>query len=162
MKKDERQADLFDLPLPNPILCYDIAVKHQARGLSLLEIVFASFIFASLVTLLSGIWVLHARAQRQTGLMLVAGDLADLEMNRALATGYHDIQASTGSYSQTWETNGQVVTHEFTSQVSVFEIDETDSALQMRLVRVTVTYEEAGTQRGKHSLTLDSVLANEK
>lgn len=161
MEKDKRQADSFDLPVPNPILCYDIAVKYRARGLSLLEIIFASFIFASLVTLLSGIWVLHARAQRQTGLMLVASDLADLEMNRALAAGYHDLKGSTGQYSQTWETNGQTIDHNFISEVEVFEIDEVDSNLQMKLVRVTVAYEEAGSQKGKKSLTLDSVIANE-
>ena len=35
------------------------------------------------------------------------------------------------------------------------------SDLQMKLVRVTVAYEEAGSQKGKKSLTLDSVIANE-
>lgn len=136
-------------------------MKRREGGLSLLELIFAAFIFAGLVTLLSGIWVLHARAQRQTGLLLVAGDLADLEMNRALGQGFHDVTPFTGSYSQTWEANGQTIEHVFATNVEVFDLLNSSSPLPMKLVRVTVTYEDPQSNAGKKSFSVDSVLANE-
>lgn len=153
---------MFLVDLPIPILWYPITVNHRRRGLSLLEVVFAAFIFSSLVTMLSGIWVYHARAQRQTGLLLVASDLADLEMNRALALGYHDLTESSGDYEQVWETNGQLVTHRFQSQVEVQELlNDAGVPLNMKLVRVTLTYEAADTNAPKKSLVIDSVVSNE-
>lgn len=127
----------------------------------MLEVVFAAFIFSSLVTMLSGIWVYHARAQRQTGLLLVASDLADMEMNRALALGYHNLTESSGDYEQIWETNGQTIVHKFQSHVQVQELLDGGVPINMKLVRVTLTYEAPDTKAPKKSLTIDSVVSNE-
>ncbi len=137
-------------------------MNYRRRGLSLLEVVFAAFIFSSLVTMLSGMWVYHARAQRQTGLLLVASDLADMEMNRALALGFHDLSDSSEEYEQTWETNGQLIVHKFQSQIQVQQLQGNDGITNnLKLVRVTITYEEPDSTFEKKSLTVDSLVANE-
>lgn len=134
-------------------------MKGHQSGLSLLEVVFAAFIFSTLITLLSGIWVFHARAQRQTGLTLVAADLADLEMNRALARAYHDQANSETSYSQTWQLDGQEITHKFDSFVQVEQMETPEGvAMPMKHVRVTVFYEDPESDRGRKSIVLNSVV----
>ena len=137
------------------------SVRPRARrGVTLLEIVFASFIFAGLVTVLSGIWVMHARAQRQTGQYLVAADLADMEMSRALAQGYNDIVPSGNTYIQKWTVRGQVIEHVFTCKVDVILL-ETESAedVPMKQIRVTVSYPEG--ESDKKSYVIESVIGND-
>lgn len=133
--------------------------KPYTAGLTLLEIIFASFIFSGLVTVLGSIWVMHARAQAQTGQLLVAGDLADLEMSQALAMGYHSVAPSTGSYTQVWEAYGQQVEHVFGSEVQVIQLENSSGTpIPMKLVRVTVTYPQGEHQK---SFSIDSVIADE-
>ena len=136
-------------------------VRHPlVRGVTLLEIVFASFIFSGLVTVLSGMWVMHARAQRQTGQYLVAADLADLEMSRALGQGYYDIVPSSATYTQEWTVRGQTVKHVYTSKVDVILLEkESSEDLAMKQIRVTVSYPDGAT--AKKSFVIESVIGDD-
>ena len=136
-------------------------MRKSGLGLSLLEVVFASFLFAGLVTILSVIWVLHARAQQQTGLLLVAADLADLEMTRALSQGYHGVSDSTGSYTQTWEVRGQQINHVFATQVEVSALEENGVPVNMKLVRVTIRYGSATSPSEQKTHTLEGMLTDD-
>lgn len=128
--------------------------------MTLLEVIFASFIFSGMVTALSGIWVMHARAQMQSGLVLVAADLADLEMSRALAAGFHGATSSSATFTQTWEVRGQVIAHRFTSSVEVLELtDANNQPSPMKLVRVAVAYGDD--PESQQRFTLESVLSDD-
>jgi Tfp pilus assembly protein PilV len=132
--------------------------KHT--GLTVLEVVIAAFIFSGLITVLSSLWVMHARVQRQTGMMLVAADLADLQMSRAMSQGYHAVTPSSGTFEQTWTVRGDSVKHVFTSTVEVVElVDEDANPLNMKAVTVVVTYGE-GTDQPR-SYRLESVLTDD-
>jgi type II secretory pathway pseudopilin PulG len=138
--------------------------RQNARGpllaLTLLEVIIAAFIFSGLVTVLSSLWVMHARAQRQSGMMLVAADLADLQMSRALAQGYNSVVPSSDSFTQTWVVRGQTIDHVFSASVEVEPIlDDDGNPMGMKLIVVNVTFGD-GTDQPK-TFRLESVLADE-
>lgn len=131
------------------------------RGVTLLEVIFAAFIFAGLVTALSAMWVIHAQSQKQTGMVLVAADLAELAMNRALAQGYHGVTPGSSDITQEWEIDGQPVSNRFTTNTEVFDLTNgTGPANQgMKLIRVTVGYQDQNQHRRTYSV--DSLMADE-
>lgn len=135
--------------------------KRWGSGLSLLEVIFASFIFSGLVTVLSSMWIMHARSQRQTGLVLVAADLAELEMTRSLGMGYHGVTPSTGSYTQSWEVRGQMIDHVFTTQVEVTPLeDQGGDPVPSKLISVTVTCDDES-DIPPQKLSLSGVITDE-
>ena len=133
----------------------------RTRGVTLLEVIFAAFIFAGLVTTLSAIWAIQARSQKQTGMALVAADLADLAMNRALAQGYYGVTAGSSDITQEWEVSGQPVENHFTTTTEVIDLlDDSGTPNQgMKLVRITVEYEDQNQHRRTYSV--DSLMADE-
>lgn len=85
---------------------------------------------------------MHAKAQRQTGQLIVAADLADQEMDLALAQGFNDIADSSASFSQTWQVKGQAITYHFQSQTTVAVIEENGNPRPLKLITITVSYPE--------------------
>lgn len=137
------------------------------NGFSLLEIVIATFIFLLMVTTLSSMFAVHARAQMRSGNLLVAADLADLEMERTLALGYHDAHATTGTYTQTWEVRGVPVTHTYTTRVNITVIIDPTIPVGggylpgFKVVEVTVEYDDANGSDQKKTHTIKSYMADD-
>ena len=98
------------------------------QGFTLLEVIIASLLFASLITVLTVTWTLHSRAQIKTMNRRVAADLAELEMERTLGLGYHDAVSATGSFEQIWEVRGQTVTHTYDTEIEVSLYVEPESS----------------------------------
>lgn len=135
-------------------------MKQGSLGFTLLEVVIASFLFSGIITVLGGVWVLHARAQAQSSHLLVAADLADLEMNRALAQGFHDVTSSSGQYVQTWEIRGQQIEQDFQSKVDVIDLLVPDEPLRLKLVQVVVSFKD-GASREPRTFSLESIITDE-
>lgn len=112
------------------------------------------------MTVLGGVWVLHARAQAQSSHLLVAADLADLEMNRALAQGFHDVSSSSGSFVQTWEMRGQQIEQHFDSKVEVFELLVPNEPLRLKLVQVVVSFKDSASKEDR-TFRLESIITDE-
>jgi hypothetical protein len=138
---------------------YHLGVKKRQTALTLLEVVIASFLFSGMVTVLGGVWVLHARAQQQSSHYLVAADLADQEMSRALALGFNGLAPSDGDFVQVWELEGRTIEQTFQSEVRVFLLEIPDQPTALKLVKVTVSYPD---QKGElKKFTLESIVTDE-
>lgn len=116
--------------------------------------------FSTLVTVLGGVWVLHARAQNKSSHLLVAADLADQEMSRTLDQGFHDLTPSSAEYTQVWELDGRVIEQEFETQVEVFTMEVSGQPAGLKLVRVTVKYGGSENEDPK-TFSVDGIVTNE-
>lgn len=142
-------------------------MRVAKRGFSLLEIIIAAFIFLTMVTTLTSMWSLHSQAQMRSANLLVAADLADLEMERTLALGYHNAVAANGSYSQTWEVRGQPITHTFDTQVDVDVRIDPNVPIGgvylpgFKVVEVTVLYDDFNPTGQKKSHVIRSYIVDD-
>ncbi len=127
----------------------------------MLEVVLASLLFATLVTLLSSIWVVHARAQSKAAHLLVAADLADLEMERAIDAGFYGVTPSTGSYTQIWKVRGEEIPYRFNTEVKVTPLTKNaDPSLAAKRVVVKVSYSDGIPNTPPRTFTVESVIVD--
>jgi hypothetical protein len=64
---------------------------NRRSGLTLLEVVFAMFLFATLVPLFVGIWVKHHRAVEKSAGVIAATNICQLILEQAMEAGYDGV-----------------------------------------------------------------------
>ena len=78
----------------------------------------------------------------------MAADLAEQEMTKTLALGFHHLAPSENEFVQVWYSNRSENRQVFHSKVEVYENPDT-SGIPLKLVRVTVRYgDEEGVRAG--------------
>jgi type II secretory pathway pseudopilin PulG len=71
----------------------DCQVASSSRGITLLELIFALFLFASLVPLFVGIWSKHHRAVQKSAGVLAATNICQLILEQSMEAGYDGVDA---------------------------------------------------------------------
>lgn len=117
---------------------------RRRAGLNLLEMVFASTIFAMVGGALMGVWAMHARAVGHARGTLLATHLAEMKMEEYKSRGW---QVRSGE-STPWTVyrthsvlNGQPIDEEYRWKVVVTRYDLPGGG-QYKMIEVTVTWEE--------------------
>ena len=64
---------------------------NRRSGLTLLEVVFAMFLFATLVPLFVGIWIKHHRAVEKSAGVIAATNICQLILEQAMEAGYDGV-----------------------------------------------------------------------
>jgi Tfp pilus assembly protein PilV len=129
----------------------------RTRGLSMLEMIFAVTLFATIVVALMGVWAMHARAVGRARNTLLASHLGEKVMETCLAQGWQ-VQPVAPSDSTTIEMtcliNDQTVITDFQYSVEVNDLgDGSDVGLKQVVVRVDWT-EPDGQKREVHLETV--------
>ncbi len=109
------------------------------------------------VSCLTSVWVMHARAQMKVGQMLVAADLADAEMDRVLAEDYFAVQSSEGSFEQVWEIRGETIVNRYDVEVRVIAFIFLGHDFGVKFIRVDVHYDLADGTDKKAIYRLDTM-----
>jgi hypothetical protein len=137
--------------------------------LTLLEVVFAMFLFATLVPLFVGIWIKHHRAVEKSAGVIAATNICQLILEQAMEAGYDgvDAMAATAPADRTItlrttisdETTGTPSTHSsdksFVWSLTV-DTPTTESSLRNgeKLITVEIQWEERGQTLTNRASTL--------
>jgi type II secretory pathway pseudopilin PulG len=71
----------------------DCSVTARPKGVTLLELIFALFLFATLVPLFVGLWSSHHRAVKKNAEVIVGNNICQLILEQAIAAGYSGVDA---------------------------------------------------------------------
>ena len=69
----------------------DGPVKHNRQGMTLLELILALFLFATLVPLFVGLWSTHHRAVEKSAGVVLGNNICHLILEQAMAAGYSGV-----------------------------------------------------------------------
>jgi hypothetical protein len=68
-------------------------MKKESSGLTLLELILALFLFASIVPLFAGIWTLHHRSVKKNIGVIAGNHICHLVLEQTMAVGYDGVNA---------------------------------------------------------------------
>ena len=71
----------------------DGSVKHSPKGMTLLELILALFLFATLVPLFVGLWSTHHRAVEKSASVVLGNNICHLILEQAMAAGYSGVDS---------------------------------------------------------------------
>ena len=142
---------------------------NRRSGLTLLEVVFAMFLFATLVPLFVGIWIKHHRAVEKSAGVIAATNICQLILEQAMEAGYDGVDgmAATTLADRTL-TLRTTITDDVTGTSSTHSSDKsfvwsltvdtptTEPSLRTgeKLITVEIEWEERGKPPTKRAATL--------
>ena len=113
----------------------------RKRGLNLLEVMIATFVFSSVSIFFLGVWGQHVRANEKSRHYLVASHLAESLIEEKLSMGYGAVPADPTPEDRPFEmiikNRGAEITVEYRATVLVTEIGAAEDRLKSVEVRVT-------------------------
>ncbi len=136
------------------------------RGMTLLEVILALFLFITVVPLFAAMWPINHRAVNQSRSLLGASHICRQVLDEAISLGYHEVETlaarpeadRTITLTETLEdhrTTTPVVSKQ-TNSVFEWEVTTTTDGLMEgeKLVRSQVRWNEAGEERTLEMSTL--------
>ena len=121
-----------------------MAKLRSHRGVSLLEVIVAVMLFASIATALNGIWIIQYRMMSRSRVMILGAHYAEQLCEEALESGYDGVTAWALTYPPDSSTlvscsmAGKVLTNELFPFVEVNDVGE------FKQVTVRVTWLDKG------------------
>lgn len=132
-------------------MCYGLGVTgiftasnvHRRRGLNLLEMVLALFIFSSIMVALFNMWGFHARALASTRNQMVASFILSQKLEESVALGWTATSQAPAAVTVTHTAKGQDVPVEYWTQVDVAD-QSAGGVVGLKSITVRVWWEDTG------------------
>jgi Tfp pilus assembly protein PilV len=130
---------------------------HKRQGFNLVECLIACTLICGMAVALFGVWEMHAKATAQTRDYVIGAALAEQEMENCLSLGY-TVTNSTQDYSINHIVENVTIPRTFHAKTEVYPI-VTSATSGMKLVNVTVYWDDPGSKTGNHTVHLTTQLS---
>ncbi len=115
-------------------------MSGRRRGLTLLEVIIAAFVFLLFVVFTSGLWIAYSRSVAKSRNHLVATHLGRTVLENAVDLGYNSVQSS-GPLTLNMQLETDGVVHDVPFEYS---LNVSQQAPGLKRVQVLVTYTYQG------------------